>query len=83
MDRNRPFERSAKLASKDSKSKCDDEVIHEAFLGQLSWEECTHEISSDPSIMKEVLQVLKKRQRPPPKGGYPYSKNDHVTTKMG
>ena len=35
MDRNRPFERSAKLASKDSKSKRDDEVIHKAFLGQL------------------------------------------------
>ena len=83
MDRNRPFERSAKLASKDSKSERDDEVIHEAFLGQLSREECTHEISSDPSVMKEALQVLKKRQRPPPKGGYPYSKNDHVTTKMG
>ena len=33
--------------------------------------------------MKEAFQVLKKKQRPPPKGGYPYSKNDHVTTKMG
>ena len=88
VDKNRPFERSfdrsAKLVtSKDSKNERDEEVIHEAFLGQLSREECTHEISSDPGVMKEALQVLKKRQRPPPKGGYPYSKNDHVTTKMG
>ena len=37
----------------------------------------------DPEVLKEAFQVLKKRQRPPPKGGYPYSKNDHVTTKMG
>jgi hypothetical protein len=33
--------------------------------------------------IKQVYQTLKKRQRPPPKGGYPFSKNDHVTTKMG
>ena len=84
LDRNRPFERSAKLVtSKDTKSEREEEIIHEAFLGQLSREECTYEISSNPEVMKEALQVLKKRQRPPPKGGYPYNKNDHVTTKMG
>jgi hypothetical protein len=33
--------------------------------------------------IKQVYQALKKRQRPPPKGGYPFAKNDHVTTKMG
>ncbi|KAJ7637947.1 hypothetical protein DFH06DRAFT_1335594 [Mycena polygramma] len=33
--------------------------------------------------LKQVYQTLKRRQRPPPKGGYPFSKNDHVTTKMG
>jgi signal recognition particle subunit SEC65 len=33
--------------------------------------------------LKQVYQTLKKRQRPPPKGGYPFAKNDHVTTKMG
>ena len=33
--------------------------------------------------IREAFQALKKRQRPPPKGGYPYSKNDHVTTKLG
>jgi len=84
VERNRPFEHSAKIvASKDSKSKHEDEVIHEAFLGQLSREECLQEINSDPETLKEAFQVLKKRQRPPPKGGYPYNKNDHVTMKMG
>jgi hypothetical protein len=31
----------------------------------------------------EVMQVLTRRQRAPPKGGYPFPKNDHVVTKMG
>ena len=84
VDRNRPYDRSVKLASnKESSKESGGEVIHEAFLGQLDREECLQEITSDPEIMKEAFQVLKKRQRPPPKGGYPYSKNDHVTTKMG
>jgi len=64
-DRNRPFERSAKLVmSKDTKSEPGGEVIHEAFLGQLSREEYMHEISSNQEVMKEALQVLKKCQRP-------------------
>jgi hypothetical protein len=33
--------------------------------------------------LRQVYQTFKKRQRPPPKGGYPFSKNDHVKTKMG
>lgn len=40
--------------------------------------------STDPQdILKEAYQALGVRQRPPPKGGYPYPKNDQVTTKMG
>jgi hypothetical protein len=40
--------------------------------------------ASDGEVtVKQVYSTLKKRQRPPPKGGYPFSKNDHVTTKMG
>ncbi|KAJ6463790.1 hypothetical protein C8R47DRAFT_1224947 [Mycena vitilis] len=39
--------------------------------------------SSDEVALKQAYAILKKRQRPPPKGGYPFSKNDHVTTKMG
>lgn len=34
-------------------------------------------------ILAEVYQVMKRRQRAPPPGGYMFSKNDHVTTKMG
>jgi len=84
VDRNCPYDCSAKMASsKGSSKESGDDVIHEAFLGQLSREECLQEITSNPEIMKEAFQVLKKRQCPPPKGGYPYSKNDHVTTKMG
>jgi hypothetical protein len=43
--------------------------------------------SADPSdgelTVRQAYAALKKRQRPPPKGGYPFSKNDHVMTKMG
>jgi hypothetical protein len=35
------------------------------------------------TTIRQAFQALKKRQRPPPKGGYPFSRNDHVTTKMG
>ncbi|EDR11762.1 uncharacterized protein LACBIDRAFT_323941 [Laccaria bicolor S238N-H82] len=37
----------------------------------------------DDGILKEVYQVLLKKQRPPPQGGYPFKRNDHVSTKMG
>ena len=37
----------------------------------------------DDRILKEVYQVLQKRQRPPPLGGYPFKQNDHVSTKLG
>ncbi|KAJ6452592.1 hypothetical protein C8R45DRAFT_1112895 [Mycena sanguinolenta] len=33
--------------------------------------------------LKQVFQTLKKRQRPPPKGGYPFPKHDDALTKMG
>jgi len=84
VDQNRPVERSVKLASsKGSSDGPEEDTIHKAFLGQLSWEEWTQEINSDPEVLKEAFQVLKKRQWLPPKGGYPYAKNDHVTTKTG
>ena len=66
--------------------------------GQLDTETLAHPlkeafsskaVSSDDSqdkenqILAEVFQVMKKRQRAPPPGGYLFSKNDHVTTKMG
>ena len=37
----------------------------------------------DEGILKEVYQVLQRKQRPPPPGGYPFKRNDHVSTKMG
>ncbi|KDR67156.1 hypothetical protein GALMADRAFT_80147 [Galerina marginata CBS 339.88] len=43
----------------------------------------TINFASDDILMTEVYQTLKQRQRPPPKGGYPFPKNDHVSTKMG
>jgi hypothetical protein len=39
--------------------------------------------SDGENTVKQVYAVLQKRQRPPPKGGYPFSKNDQVMTKMG
>jgi hypothetical protein len=41
------------------------------------------EFQEHEPTMKSVYQTLARRQRPPPKGGYPFKKNDHVTTKMG
>ena len=41
------------------------------------------DLNSNQHILHEAYQVLQQRQRPPPKGGYPFPKNDHVTTKMG
>lgn len=40
-------------------------------------------LSNSELTLRSVYQTLARRQRPPPKGGYPYPKNDHVTTKMG
>ncbi|KAJ7676044.1 hypothetical protein DFH06DRAFT_1318182 [Mycena polygramma] len=37
---------------------------------------------SDDTV-RQAYQILKSKQRPPPKGGYKFAKNDHVTTKMG
>ncbi|KAF8074478.1 hypothetical protein FPV67DRAFT_1445541 [Lyophyllum atratum] len=34
-------------------------------------------------VLKECFAILQRRQRAPPVGGYPFQKNDHVTTKMG
>ena len=34
-------------------------------------------------MLCEVYQVMQRRQRAPPPGGYMFSQNDHVTTKMG
>jgi hypothetical protein len=41
------------------------------------------DLSEGQATVRQVYQTFKKRQRPPPKGGYPFSKNNHVTTKIG
>ncbi|KAK6972195.1 hypothetical protein R3P38DRAFT_3195463 [Favolaschia claudopus] len=35
------------------------------------------------TTLRSVYQTLTRRQRPPPKGGYPFPKNDHARTKTG
>ena len=52
-----------------------------AYISQL--DESNPDSANPSEVLKEVYQTLAVRQRPPPKGGYPYPKNDHVTTKMG
>jgi hypothetical protein len=49
----------------------------------LPEDEKVSEFAEGQATVRQVYQTFKKRQRPPPKGGYPFSKNDHVTTKMG
>jgi hypothetical protein len=39
--------------------------------------------TNEERVEHEVFQVLARKQRAPPKGGYPFPKNDHVVTKMG
>ncbi|KAF9540354.1 hypothetical protein CPC08DRAFT_650926 [Agrocybe pediades] len=37
----------------------------------------------DEPLLAEAYQTVKRKQRPPPKGGYPFPKNDQVKTKLG
>ena len=53
----------------------------EVFSSELITSEASQDKESQ--ILAEVFQVLKKRQCTPPPGGYMFSRNDHVTTKMG
>ena len=53
----------------------------EAFISSL--DVSSPQTSHLSSVLKEVFQPLKVRQRPPLPRGYPYSKNNHVMTKMG
>ena len=52
-----------------------------AYISEL--EEKNPDPDNPQDVLKEAYQALGVRQRPPPKDGYPYPKNDHVTTKMG
>jgi hypothetical protein len=60
------------------------EVAGEEVAETAPAEELERAPSSDGELtLRSVYQTLARRQRPPPKGGYPYPKNDHVNTKMG
>ena len=52
-----------------------------AYISEL--DDTIPDTNNTQDILKEAYQALGIRQRPPPKDGYPYPKNDHVTTKMG
>lgn len=41
------------------------------------------QVETHDEMLREVYQVMQKWQCAPPPGGYMFSHNDHVTTKMG
>jgi len=55
----------------------------EAKEPYISADEASSPLGTKDQILAEVYQVMKRCQRAPPPGGYMFSKNNHVTTKMG
>jgi hypothetical protein len=60
-------------------SSAEEEISPEEGLEPL----ITNNAGDGSEVIKQVFAALQRRQRPPPKGGYPFPKNDHVPTKMG
>lgn len=77
---NFPQNRRANLTFNEGEASPTAEDPRESFTSQVNAQE-VH--PNEDEILTEVYQVMKRRQRPPPPGGYMFSKNDHVTTKMG
>jgi hypothetical protein len=77
----RPPFRRANLTMMEETRDTEESVLMDDGDGNASVAD--EEVLEGTVTLKRVYQTLKKRQRPPPKGGYPFSKNDHVTTKMG
>lgn len=77
---NFPQNRRANLMFAEEEESLPVEDSKESFTARASTQEAP---SNEDEILAKVFQVLKKRQRPPPPGGYMFPKNDHVTTKMG
>ena len=77
---NFPQNKRVNLVSHEEEARLSADDPKESFTTQAVAQEAPHD---EDEILAEVFQVLKKRQRPPPPGGYMFSKNDHVTTKMG
>lgn len=74
-----PHDRRAHLSSTETHS----EVPSKEILVTSAMPEAPDDQSMEDEILREVYQVMKRKQRAPPPGGYMFSKNDHVTTKMG
>jgi hypothetical protein len=51
--------------------------------GDDSSAQVNQEPEAHDDMLREVYQVMQRRQRAPPPGGYMFSRNDHVTSKMG
>jgi hypothetical protein len=73
------FRRSANVAAADSNAV---EPPGENETLTLPMEE-SRDTEDGAETLKQVFQTLKRRQRPPPKGGYPFPKHDDVMTRMG
>jgi len=78
---NFPMDRRANLTLGELDITIDPSTNHKESY--LSSQEASSPDRTEDQILTEVYQVLKKRQRAPPPGGYMFSKNNHVTTKMG
>lgn len=82
VDKSKPLTyRRANLSESEESKGQSTSPAKEAFISNL--DTSSPESSNHGAVLKEVFQALKTRQRPPPPGGYPYSKNDHMMTKMG
>jgi len=77
---NFPQNRRVNLVSNEGEENHTAEDPKESFTTQTITQEAH---ANNDEILTEVFQVMNKRQHLPPPGGYMFSKNDHVTTKMG
>ena len=81
---NFPVDRRANLAIGEGDNLSDpQDPISESKESYISAAKTPSSERTEDHILAEVYQVMKRRQRAPPPGGYMFSKNDHVTTKMG
>ena len=78
---NFPQDRRVHITEGELDSESVTHLAKEVFSSELVTSDTS--LEAENQVLAEVFQVLKKRQRAPPPGGYMFSKNDHVTTKMG
>ena len=81
---NFPADRRANLTIGERDSSSDPQDLQSDLReSYISTAEIPSSERTEDQILAEVYQVMKRRQRAPPPGGYMFNKNDHVTTKMG